>query len=184
MLKNTRESFGLIHIFIHWVTALVVFGLFGLGLWMVDLNYYSEWYRTAPSLHKSIGLTLFALTVFRVVWKFTNPSPVALSSNKLEKRLGKLAHFAIYLLLFTIMISGFLISTADGRGIEWFGLFEIISLGEFVPNQEDIAGEVHEWAAFLLIGLVCFHFLAAIKHHFIDKDNTLKRIVKPIKNDK
>ncbi len=178
VIKNSSTSFGIVNIVIHWVTALFVFGLFGVGLWMVDLNYYSEWYRTAPDLHKSFGLTLLALTLFRIIWKLVNTSPKPLSSNKLENILGNLAHIGIYALLLTIMISGYLISTADGRGIEWFGLFEVASLGEFVPNQEDIAGDIHEWAAYILIGLVVVHSIAALKHHFIDKDKTLVRMMK------
>ena len=178
MIKNSSTSFGIVNIVIHWVTALFVFGLFGVGLWMVDLNYYSEWYRTAPDLHKSFGLTLLALTLFRIIWKLVNISPKPLSTNKLENILGNLAHLGIYALLLTIMISGYLISTADGRGIEWFGLFEVASLGEFVPNQEDIAGDIHEWAAYILIGLVVVHIIAALKHHFIDKDKTLVRMMK------
>ena len=178
MIKNSDTSFGIVNIAIHWITALLVFGLFGVGLWMVDLSYYSEWYRTAPDLHKSFGLTLLALTLFRIIWKLINPSPKPLSSNKLETIAGKLAHFAIYALLLTIMVSGYLISTADGRGIEWFWLFEVASLGEFVPNQEDIAGDIHEWAAYILIGLVVVHIIAALKHHFIDKDKTLVRMMK------
>lgn len=183
MIKNSDTTFGIVNIAIHWITALFVFGLFGVGLWMVDLSYYSEWYRTAPDLHKSFGLTLLALTLFRVLWKLINPSPKPLSSNKLETISGKLAHFAIYALLFTIMISGYLISTADGRGIEWFWLFEVASLGEFVPNQEDIAGDIHEWAAYILIGLVVVHMIAALKHHFIDKDKTLIRMIKVQKEE-
>lgn len=183
MIKNSDTSFGIVNIAIHWITALLVFGLFGVGLWMVDLSYYSEWYRTAPDLHKSFGLTLLALTLFRIIWKLINPSPKALSSNKLETIAGKLAHFGIYALLLTIMVSGYLISTADGRGIEWFWLFEVASLGEFVPNQEDIAGDIHEWAAYILIGLVVVHIIAALKHHFIDKDKTLVRMVKVQKEE-
>lgn len=182
-MKNSDTSFGIVNIVIHWVTALLVFGLFGVGLWMVDLSYYSEWYRTAPDLHKSFGLTLLALTLFRIVWKLANPSPKTLSSNKLETIAGKLAHFGIYALLLTIMVSGYLISTADGRGIEWFWLFEVASLGEFVPNQEDIAGDIHEWAAYILIGLVAVHMIAALKHHFIDKDKTLVRMLKVQKEE-
>ena len=177
MYKNSERKYGVIQILIHWITALLVFGLFGLGLWMMDLNYYSEWYRTAPDLHKSIGLTLLALTIFRVIWKLINPTPKPLSDNQIENKLAKLAHFALYALMFAIMVSGYLISTADGRGIEWFGLFEIPSIGEFIDQQEDVAGEIHEVLAFTLIGLAVFHALAAFKHHFIDKDKTLSRMV-------
>lgn len=182
MLKNTNTQFGLIQIIIHWLTAVIVLGLFGVGIWMVDLNYYSEWYRTAPDLHKSVGLTLFVLTCFRLLWLLSGPTPKPLSHKKLERAAGKAGHYLIYLLLFVIMVSGYLISTADGRGIAWFGLFEVPGFGEFVNNQEDIAGDIHEVAAYGLIGIVVLHLLAALKHHFIDKDATLKRMLTPKKN--
>ena len=75
------------------------------------------------------------------------------------------------------MISGYLISTADGRGIEVFDFFVIPALGSIIENQEDLAGLVHKWLAYLLVSLATLHALAALKHHFIDKDNTLNRII-------
>ncbi|QTH63728.1 cytochrome b [Psychrosphaera ytuae] len=179
MLKNTEHQFGLIQIIIHWLSAIAVFGLFFVGIWMVDLSYYSEWYRTAPDLHKSVGLTLLALTLFRVFWVLINPKPQALAESKLEQSAGKLGHSALYILLLVIMVSGYLISTADGRGIEVFGLFEVPSLGEFIENQEDVAGDIHEWGAYILMGVVALHIVAALKHHFLNKDRTLIRMIKP-----
>ena len=75
------------------------------------------------------------------------------------------------------MLSGYLISTADGRAIEVFGLISVPALGSLVENQEDIAGVFHKYAAYLLVTLAIMHALAAVKHHFIDKDQTLKRMI-------
>jgi cytochrome b561 len=75
------------------------------------------------------------------------------------------------------MLSGYLISTADGRAVEVFGWFSIPATLSGLENQEDIAGEIHEWLAFTLIGLVMLHALAATKHHFINRDATLKRML-------
>jgi cytochrome b561 len=183
MLRNSTTSFGWVHIIIHWISAIAVIGLFAVGWWMVELDYYSEWYRTAPDLHKSVGLTLLLVTVFRVFWKISNPSPNPLATKPIEKKAGHFAHTIIYILLFTIMISGYLISTADGRGIEWFGLFEVPSLGAFVENQADLAGDIHEWLAYTLIGLVLLHAGAALKHHFLEKNDTFKRMIAPIDKD-
>lgn len=179
MLKNTVQGFGLVQIIIHWLSAIAVFGLFFVGIWMVDLSYYSEWYRTAPDLHKSVGLTLLALTLVRLAWVLLNPKPIPLADSKLEQTAGSLGHKALYVLLLVIMVSGYLISTADGRGIEVFGLFEVPSLGEFIENQEDVAGDIHEWGAYILMGVVAVHILAALKHHFFNKDRTLIRMIKP-----
>ena len=66
-MKNTDKHYGWLTIIIHWLVALTFFGLFALGFWMVDLTYYDSWYKTGPDLHKSIGLSLFALMLFRVI---------------------------------------------------------------------------------------------------------------------
>lgn len=176
MLKNSTKGYGLIHILLHWISALVVVGLFALGLWMTDLSYYDQWYHKAPGIHKSIGLLLAIATLFRIVWKITQATPTPIG-NALEKVGAKLAHIGLYILLISIFISGYLISTADGHSIEVFNWFSIPSLGKLFEGQADIAGEIHEWLAFGLIGLAVLHAVAALKHHFINKDDTLKRIV-------
>ncbi|WP_017938576.1 cytochrome b [Zestomonas thermotolerans] len=175
---NSPARYGLVSILLHWGVALTVFGLFGLGLWMVGLDYYSSWYRSAPALHKAIGLCLFAAMLLRLVWRFLSPPPPLLDSYGPLTRLGaRLGHGLLYLGLFAVIISGYLISTADGRGIEVFGLFEVPALVSGLPNQEDVAGLVHEYLAWGLVSLSVLHALAALKHHFIDRDVTLKRML-------
>ncbi|MCK8043595.1 cytochrome b [Shewanella sp. 1CM18E] len=179
MLRNTERSYGLLAIFMHWGSAAAVIGLFAVGFWMVDLTYYSSWYRTAPHLHKSIGLILLLLTIFRLAWRFYSTKPVELATHKSwEKRAGRLAHNMLYLLMLLIMLSGYFISTADGRGIWVFDWFEIPGFGELISNQADIAGAIHQYFAYGLIALVVIHALGALKHHFIDKDQTLSRMLK------
>lgn len=143
---------------------------------MVELNYYSEWYRIVPHWHKSIGLLFALLIVLRIAWKCINPSPTPVGSN-IERKVAGVAHFSLYALMILIFISGYLISTADGRGISVFNWFTVPSFGEFVENQEDVAGLVHEYLAYSLIGLVSLHAIAALKHHFIDKDDVLRRML-------
>jgi cytochrome b561 len=88
-----------------------------------------------------------------------------------------LAHGLLYLLLFALMVSGYLISTADGRGLEVFDWFAIPATLSGLKGQEDLAGEVHLYLAWSLILLAALHALAALKHHFIDRDITLKRML-------
>lgn len=178
MLKDTTTSYGLISVILHWLTAITVLGLFALGYWMVGLSYYSSWYRTAPYWHKSIGILLLFAMLFRVIWRIcsTTPTPVATLSIW-EKLSSKSVHFLLYVILFGILISGYLISTADGRAIQVFNWFEIPSLGALFANQASLAGDIHRLLAYSIIGLVLLHALAALKHHFIDKDVTLKRML-------
>ncbi|WP_167143368.1 cytochrome b [Pseudomonas sp. OTU750018] len=175
--RNSSSYYGLVSIFMHWLVAVVVFGLFGLGYWMVGLDYYSSWRQTAPDLHKSIGLVLFAVMLGRVLWRWFSPPPASLPNHgRMTRMASKLGHSFLYLGLFVLMISGYLISTADGRGIPVFGLFEVPASLTSIPDQEDVAGLVHEYLAWTLVIFAGIHALAALKHHFIDRDRTLTRM--------
>ncbi|MGV8862574.1 MAG: cytochrome b [Pseudomonas sp.] len=177
-LRNSSSRYGLVSILLHWGVALVVFGLFALGLWMVDLDYYDTWRKAAPDLHKSIGLTLFAVMVVRVVWRFISPPPPALSAqSRLVQWGAKFGHLFLYVGLFAVMVAGYLISTADGVGIPVFDLFEVPALISSIPDQADVAGAVHEYLAWALVIIAGLHALAALKHHFIDRDATLTRML-------
>ena len=176
--RNSTSQYGLISILLHWMVTVAVIGLFALGYWMVGLTYYSSWYRTAPDIHKSIGLILFALMAVRLVWRFLSHGPAPLPSHGRVTRLAtKAGHGLLYLGLFAVMISGYLISTADGRAISVFDWFEVPALITGIPDQEDIAGLVHEYLAWALVIFSGLHALAALKHHFIDRDSTLKRML-------
>jgi Cytochrome B561 len=176
--SNDRQYSGFAKL-LHWGTALVVIGLFALGLWMVDLGYYDPWYRTAPDIHKSVGIALVLVTLIRVIYRLASRYPASLPGHSPLVRLAaKAAHFALYALLLVMFISGYLITTAKGDPLVVFGgLVEIPSLISGMGNLEDKAGEIHEIAAFTLIGLAVLHAAAALKHHFIDKDDTLRRMI-------
>ncbi|MCW8888956.1 MAG: cytochrome b, partial [Gammaproteobacteria bacterium] len=173
-INNSSKQWGWLTISIHWLTAMAVIGLFGLGLWMVELTYYDPWYKQGPVLHKSIGITLFLLTLIRFIWRLVTVVPDDLPSHRpWERTIAGVVHFALYLLLFMVMFSGYLISTADGRGVEFWGLFEIPATIYGIDKQEDIAGLIHLILASTLVGTALLHAGAALKHHFIDRDNTL-----------
>lgn len=177
-LRNTTQRFGLVSIVLHWSVAIVVYGMFALGLWMVTLSYYSGWYHQAPEIHKSIGILLMMGLVVRVIWRAVSPPPAALASYSRTTRIAAAAgHVLLYLLLFAILISGYLISTADGKPISVFGWFEVPATLSDAGAQADLAGQIHLWLAWGVVVLSALHALAAIKHHFIDKDDTLRRML-------
>lgn len=175
---NTPQHYGVISAALHWLIAVVVYGMFALGLWMVTLSYYDGWYHQAPELHKSIGILLMMGLVIRVVWRFISPPPAALKSYSRLTRLGAtLGHITLYALLFSIVVSGYLISTADGEPISVFGWFEIPATLADAGTQADLAGSLHLWFAWGVVILSLLHGLMALKHHFIDKDDTLNRML-------
>lgn len=178
MWRNTADSYGLVSVVLHWVTALVVPALFALGLWMVDLDYYDPWYQRGPEIHKATGILLFLLLVVRTLWRIRNPKPLPESNlSRFERTAAGITHMALYLLLFAVMFSGYLISTADGRHIDVFGLFQVPATIAGLPSQADVAGQVHLILAITLISLAGVHALAALKHHFLDRDRTLLRML-------
>lgn len=178
MLQNSKHRYGLIARLLHWTSAILVTSLFALGLWMLSLDYYDKWYTLGPHYHVSFGVLFAGLLIFRIIWRCCTLQPKPEPSiSQIEHKAASITHLFIYILLVLIIISGYLIPTADNRGIEVFSWFTLPSLGSFIEQQEDIAGRWHLWLAYILMGLVVLHILAALKHHFIDKDNTLKKML-------
>lgn len=176
-MSDTVEQYNTTAKLLHWTSAILIFGLFILGLWMVDLSYYNQWYKSAPHWHKSIGLCLFALTLLRTFWKLLTKSP-KIEGKKWEIQAARITHISFYLLLFALFTSGYMISSADGRDIDVFNWFSVPGLGSFIENQEDLAGSVHYYLALTLITLAVIHIFAALKHHFINHDNTLNKMLR------
>ena len=175
--RNQTDRWGMTAVVLHWLVAMLVFGLFALGWWMTDLGYYDSWYQRAPFIHKSIGLLLVLVVLARLLWRqFDAPPEPLLSHAKWEKVSAKWVHGLLYTVLLVIFISGYLISTADGRAISVFGWFEVPATLQSIDEQEDVAGLWHWYAACSLMALVAVHALGALKHQFIDKDRTLVRM--------
>ena len=174
--RNSKNDYGLVQIGLHWTAALLVAILLPLGLWMTGLDYYDPWYRKGPDLHRSIGVVLGLVMLARIAWHLSNPQPEPLSSSAWERRLAQAAHRLLYLLPLLLVVSGYLISTADGRPVDVFGWFELPATLQGIEGQEDIAGEIHFALAMILLTLIVLHLLAALRHHYFFKDDTLRRM--------
>jgi cytochrome b561 len=175
--KNDHSSYGLVAIWLHWLMAVLVFVLYGLGLWMVDMDYYHPWYHRAPLLHKTLGVAFAVLFLLRLIWRWYNPAPVPLGAPW-ERLLARVAHSLMYVLMGLLPITGYLISTAEGHSLELLGGFHIPAVGPFMDNQEDAAGLIHEWLAHGLLVTAILHVAAALKHHVLDRDDTLRRMIR------
>lgn len=175
MWRNSVHGWGLPSILLHWLSAVLVVSLFVLGWWMTGLGYYDRWYQLGPWWHKSLGLTLLGLTLLRLAWRLMQPTPEA-HGVSWERVLAHAGHGLLYVLLLTVMVSGYLISTAEGQGISVFGAFEVPALLSDLPRQATLAGEVHWYAAWALVVLAVGHTLAALKHHILDRRDTLRRM--------
>ncbi|MBV7435560.1 cytochrome b [Cardiobacteriaceae bacterium TAE3-ERU3] len=160
------------------MAAIVIF-LFTSGLYMVTLGYYDAGYNAWPQWHKSFGIVLLTLLILRILWIIIHPKPYPLPNHtRWEVAMAHTTHGLMYLLLLTLVITGYLIATAKGSQINVFGWIELPPIIN-ADNQATLLGTIHLYAAWSLIVLVSLHALGAIKHALIDRDTTLKRMLLP-----
>jgi len=179
-IRNTSTQYGAFSKFLHWAIALLV-------LFQVYLVYWKQWMLPEKSeiakfyingLHKPTGIVILVLAIIALFWRWVNAKPGFPSSMpNWEKKSAVLVHRLLYLGLLVMPISGFVMSVAAGYPPNFFGLYQF---PQWIEKNKEIAGlffEIHQFAGFLMIALVFIHILAALKHHFIDKDGILKRML-------
>ena len=176
-LRNTTSSYGGMAKSLHWIISLAVIGLLIAGAIMTNLE-DSPTKFTIYSVHKFTGLTVLSLMVIRIVWTSMNPKPLLPPGSKRWEKIAEHAvHYSFYLLLILMPVSGWIMSTAAGYNPHFFGL-ELPAPG--IAESEPVAeffGWVHFVTAWTLFGLLLLHVGAALQHHFIKKDNILKRML-------
>jgi cytochrome b561 len=174
-LKNTASGYGLVSRLFHWIMALAIFVVFGIGIWMVGLDYQSPYYRLGPDIHRSVGMLLAVALVFRWVWRLANVAPDDDELTPFERRASHVVHLLFYPLLAAVMISGYLISSAGGQAVDVFDWFSVPAVMK-QPGLETPAGFVHRWLAYGAAALALVHTIAALKHHFVEKSRVLTRM--------
>lgn len=163
--------------FFHWGMALIFAGLMALGFVMTDmplspekLQYYS-W-------HKWAGVSVFMLVWLRLSWRAFNPPPAyPATMSPLVQRLAHAGHAALYGLMIVIPLSGWLLSSAKGVPTVWFGLIPLPDLLDKDKALGPLLHEVHELLNYLLLFLLAGHAAAALKHHWLDRDDIFKRML-------
>jgi len=184
-------------IVLHGLIALGIFAMFALGWYMTelpkeapkqtafdlfDLGIYTWQLAEGVSprnfyfnLHKSVGVTLLALIAFRVLWRITHRPPAMLSSYKAwERKLATGTHHLLYLLMVAVPASGLIMAASGKYGVKWFGMDFIAGLDN--KGLRELFQEVHEVVGVILLALIILHIVGALKHKFIDKDETMKRM--------
>jgi cytochrome b561 len=197
LMNDTVERYTKTAIILHWLVALMIIAMLALGFWMhelpkdapktaaFDLFNWGIYTVTLPepvsvrtfyfNLHKSIGVTLLAIILFRVFWRLTHAAPAFLNTMKgWEKTLADFGHKTLYVLMLVMPLSGFVMSVYSKFGIKWFGMPLVTGLDN--PKLRDFFLAVHEITAWLLVALILLHVAAAIKHKVVDKDGVMKRM--------
>ena len=176
-LSSEIGRYTTVAISLHWLIALLIFGGWGLGTYMHDLPLSPAKLRYF-SWHKWIGVTVFLLAIMRVSWLATHPAPhLSFSIPRWQVQTARVTHFALYLFMFIVPLSGWLMSSAKGVPTVYFGVLPIPDLIAKDKELGKILEEVHETLAYGLAFLVAMHIAAALKHHFVDRDGLLARML-------
>lgn len=173
--KMTNDYGGVARFF-HWSVAILVFGLLIVGFVMIGLG-ASDTKFQVYMLHKSFGLTVLALGCMRLIWRFISPPPPALPTHQAwEKILAKTIHIVFYISIIGMPLSGWLMTSAAAYPNHFFGVFEVPPI--FGKNKDvfELMQGVHQLFAYGLIGAIALHVAGALKHHLLDRDETLRRM--------
>src|SRR5688572_25213447 len=176
-LRNTPYAWGAVHKTLHWLIALAVVGLLVVG-WIMDEMPNSPDKIKVYALHKSFGLTVLALMTVRLAWRWINPRPALPSTMKgWERSLARIVHGGIYAALLAMPLSGWLFNSAADFPLQWFGRFTIPPLARPDRDLKRLAEDVHWALSWVIVSLVVLHVAGALKHHFVDRDDVLRRML-------
>jgi cytochrome b561 len=176
-MNTVNARYTMMAIILHWLMALLLVGLFCIGIYMSDLP-LSPWKLKIYSWHKWAGVTAFILVLIRLAWRITHQPPeLPQSTSRPMLFAARISHALLYLLMVVIPVSGWLMSSAKGFQTVYLGMLPIPDLLEKNKELGHLLQDVHQILNFLFIGLVLGHLCAALKHHLIDRDDVLMRIL-------
>jgi cytochrome b561 len=172
-IRNTAERWGLVSVTLHWLIAAAVLFMVALGVYMKSLPIGAQKIELY-ALHKSIGMTILALVLLRLLWRLVAGRPTPPPLPAWQRQAARASHALLYLLLLTIPLAGWVMNSAANFPLRWFGLFTIPAIAEPSRELRELAGSVHGIAVVLLLLLLSVHVAAALKHHYLDRDNVLR----------
>ena len=173
-LKNDNIAYGLIARILHWFTFLILLIQLPLGIYLDNLE-FSEFKLTVENTHIIIGMSIFYITLLRMIWKFLNPKPITSTVNKLQLIASKAVHGLFYITLLLITISGVLKLLLSGEEVNL--IISTIYIDYFNYELADQFHVVHVISAYFLVLLFTIHLGAVVYHHYIQKDPILKKML-------
>ncbi len=162
---------------LHWLIALMILSAFCVGLYMTGMK-LSPLKLKIFSWHKWAGVTIFTLVLVRCIWRLTHtPPPLPDTMPRWQRWAAEGTHYVLYALMFAIPLSGWLMSSAKGFQTVYFGVLPIPDLLDKNPDLGETLATVHAVLNYTMIVIVGMHAAAALKHHFLDKDDVLRRML-------
>lgn len=177
MIRNTSERYGVVSQTLHWLVALLVFTQFVIGSIAADLPLGMQ-RLIFLARHKSIGMTIFVLVILRILWRLINKVPsLPVNMSAYQRQLARITHWLLYGILLCMPIAGWINSSASNLTVSWFGVFTWPDLVEPDKQIATIAKEIHHILGWILFMVISLHISAALYHHFMLKDNVLRRML-------
>lgn len=177
--KSSAPGSGYTHVAIglHWLIALAIVGSFSLGLYMSDLPLSPQKLKLY-SWHKWAGVTIFLFVLLRLGWRLLHrPPELTVDMPAWQRKAANATHVLLYVLMVAVPLSGWLMSSAKGFQTVWFGVVPLPDLLGKNKELGDILEQIHSLLNFSMAGLVIAHLGAALKHHFLDRDEVLTRMM-------
>ncbi len=176
MSAPTRYSTTAISL--HWLIALLICAAFAMGLYMTGIPGITPQKLKLFSWHKWIGVTIFGFVVLRVLWRASHPVPaLPVSMSRWQQQAAHAGHGLLYVLMIIVPLTGYFYSAAAGIPVVYLGWFEMPMLIAKNKELQDILGPIHAWLNYFMAAVVVLHVLAALKHHWVDKDGTLAKML-------
>jgi cytochrome b561 len=176
-MDNSLPRYTGVAITLHWLIAAAILCTFLLGQYMTGLQ-LSPAKLKLYSYHKWIGVTIFLLVLMRLAWRVSHrPPPPPASIPAWQHGAANIAHFLLYALTLAIPVSGWLMSSASGFQVVYLGLLPIPDLLAKNKDVADQLKQLHEALNWLMLLVVALHVAAALKHHLVDRDDILRRML-------
>ncbi len=174
---NDERRYGAVAQGLHWLIAALIVVMFGLGWYMTGLPLGPDKIKIY-NLHKSIGVLILGLAVLRLVWRLiSRPPPLPAEMPDWERAAARTSHALLYLLLFAQPLIGIAHSGAANFPVVVFGSFTLPALVGPDEALKKLLGAAHFWTSWAILGLVCLHVAAALRHHLVVKDDVLRRML-------
>jgi cytochrome b561 len=175
-LRSNGRQWGSVAKFFHWIIALAILGNGTFGLLMDEASSPMKKINWL-ALHKSIGLTVLALFLLRVLWRWGDGRPPEEPAPRWQQRAAHLTHGVLYVLIAAIPLSGWWFNSVTGKPLQWFKLFNVPALAAKSDDLQHFAHGLHEYLFWFLLLVLVAHVGAALKHHVFDRDNVLHRML-------
>jgi len=161
---------------LHWIMAMLMFSVVPLAWVMVNMPHTAPDRGLVYTLHKSVGVTILALAVIRLAWRVTHPAPAPRHAARWDAAFAAATHWLLYLILFLMPVSGYLLSSASGTPVNYFGLFDLPALprSDALSNAAKTVHLTTQWAVY---ALVLLHLAGTAWHVVVRRDGTLERML-------